>query len=268
MSAWYLILLALLQGLTEFLPVSSSAHLILLPRLLSLPDQGLVFDVAANTGTFIAVVSYFRHELGRVGIAVLRLPGSEDRDRRLAGHLLVASIPVLCFGWLFRNQVANLAREPVVIGTASIFFGILLFIAERWGRRERSLEQLDLRGAFVIGLAQALALVPGTSRSGITITAALGVRLRRQDAARFSFLLLAPVSAAAAIYELVSLAGVVPSAALLSQLALVVGVSAVTGFVVIHLFLALLRRHSMTFFVVYRILLGLVLLWPAFGRLP
>ena len=262
MSTWYLILLALVQGLTEFLPVSSSAHLILLPRLLALPDQGLIFDVAANTGTFLAVAAYFHRELRRVGRAALLLPGSEDRDRRLAGHLLVATVPVLGVGWLLRDQVATLARDPVVIAISSIFFGVLLLVADRWGRKERSLDELSLREAILIGLAQALALVPGTSRSGITITAGLGAGLRREQAARFSFLLLVPVSAAAAVHELGGLTGVTPDVATVWQLAVVVLVSAVSGFAVIHFFLGLLRRYSLTVFVVYRILLGLALLWP------
>lgn len=284
MSLWYLVLLALLQGLTEYLPVSSSAHLILLPRVLDVPDQGLVFDVAANTGTFLAVVVYFRRDLWRLVRALVRRdprppdrataasqePGAGSRaagdgerlgeDRRLAGLLAAGTVPVLLVGWLLRDPVATMARNPVLVATASIAFGLLLFAADQWGGRRRGLEAVGLRDALLIGVAQTLALVPGTSRSGITITAGLALHLDREAAARFSFLLAVPVSAAAALHESLSLWGASPDGRMLLQLLLVLAVSAASGLAVIHLFLAFVRRQSLTVFVVYRVVLGVVIL--------
>ena len=267
MGLGYLLLLAVVQGLTEFLPVSSSAHLILLPRVLEHVDQGLRFDVAANTGTFLAVLAYFRREIGAMTVAALTPAGREpDRaaDRRLAWLIALGSVPVLICGYLFRDTIATLARDPVLIAGTSILFGLLLAAADRFGRRTRVLHQVTLKDAVFIGLAQALALVPGTSRSGITMTAGIAAHLRREDAARFSFLLAVPVGAAAAVWEGI---GFVRAGDWSSgwELLVVLVVSAIVGFGVIHFLLGFLRRRSLIGFAVYRVALGIVILVVLFG---
>jgi undecaprenyl-diphosphatase len=264
MSAWYLVLLALLQGITEFLPISSSAHLILLPNLVDMPDQGLVFDVAANTGTLLAVVVYFHRDLLALARSLFSPPAVSDQpdSRRLVGQLAVASLPVLACGWLFRDLIATWARDPLVIAGTSIVYGLFLAAADRWGRRSRDLADLGWGDALFVGLAQALALVPGTSRAGVTLTAGLARGLDAAEATRFSFLLAIPVSAAAAAYESLGLIGTQLEPGVLRELLLVVAVSAAAGFAVIHLFLGFVRRQRLTVFVAYRLLLGAaILIW-------
>jgi undecaprenyl-diphosphatase len=271
MGLGYLLLLAVVQGLTEFLPVSSSAHLILLPRLLEHADQGLRFDVAANTGTFLAVLAYFRREIAAMTVAALTPsrrdpPGDPARaaDRRLAWLIALGSVPVLVCAFFFRDLIATQARNPVLIAVTSIVFGLLLAAADRFGRRTRLLHQVTLADAVFIGLAQALALVPGTSRSGITMTAGIAANLRREDAARFSFLLAVPVGAAAALSEGFDFvrAGDWDSG---WELLFVLVVSALVGFGVIHFLLGFLRRRSLIGFAVYRVVLGVVILLAIFG---
>jgi undecaprenyl-diphosphatase len=265
MSLGYLVLLAVVQGVTEFLPISSSAHLILLPRLLAAADQGLRFDVAANTGTFLAVILYYRGEVARMTAAVLTREPELAPERRLAWQIAVASVPVLLCGFLFRDLIATLARNPLVIAVTAIVFGLLLGAADRYGRRLRSTGELTWTDAGLIGAAQALALVPGTSRSGVTMTAGIALHLRREEAARFSFLLTMPVGAAAALYEGLGLIREGASPGMLWQLAVVVAVSAVVGVAVIHFLLHFLRRRGMLGFVVYRVLLGLTILIVVFA---
>ncbi|HVR29261.1 MAG TPA: undecaprenyl-diphosphate phosphatase [Thermoanaerobaculia bacterium] len=266
MSLGYLVLLAIVQGTTEFLPISSSAHLILLPRVLDAVDQGLRFDVAANTGTFLAVLLYFRGEVWRMTAAVISGDVESAPERRLAGQILLGSVPVLVFGLLFRDVIATFARDPLVVAVASIVFGLLLGAADRYGRRQRSAGDLTWSDAALIGAAQALALVPGTSRSGVTITAGIASHLRREEAARFSFLLALPVGAAAALYEGFLLARAGVDAATLGQLAIVVVGSAAVGVGAIHFLLAFLRRRGLLGFAVYRVVLGIVILVVIFGQ--
>jgi undecaprenyl-diphosphatase len=266
MGLGYLVLLAVVQGLTEFLPISSSAHLILLPRLLATVDQGLRFDVAANTGTFLAVLVYFRREIAAMTVAALS--SSRDpqrtRDRRLAWLVALGSVPVLICGFLFRDLVATLGRDPLLIAGTSIVFGVLLAVVDRVGRRTRTLHDVTLGDAAFIGLAQALALVPGTSRSGITMTAGIAANLRRDEAARFSFLLAVPAGAAAAAWEAIGFARG-GEWGTWWQLLLVVVLSAVVGVAVIHFLLGFLRTRSLLVFAIYRIVLGLVILAVLFG---
>jgi len=262
MDAIHTLMLALLQGLTEFLPISSSAHLILMPRLLGWPDQGLAFDVAVHVGTLAAVVAYFRHDITRLLLAWLqscvqrRLSG----DARLAWFVLLGTLPAALAGLLLHHLVETWLRSPLVIALATIGFGLLLWAADRFGRQQRSETGLQLVDAVWIGLAQAVALIPGTSRSGITMTAGLALGLTRSAAARFSFLLSVPVIILAGGYEALQLlqqAGPVAWDTLL----LGTGVAAVSAYLCIHLFLCLIERIGMLPFVVYRLLLGCVLLY-------
>lgn len=257
-----IIALAVLQGLTEFLPISSSAHLILVPQFADWPDQGLAFDVAVHVGTLSAVVFYFRRELSamtRDWFASLhrrQLVG----ESRLAWAVLFGTIPVGLAGLLLRDVIGEAGRSVQLIAVTTIGFGVLLLAADLWGRRHRDEHQLRWPDVAVIGLAQALALIPGTSRSGVTMTAGLLLGLTRQAAARFSFLLAIPVIVLAGGLETVELIRT-PGPVQWTALWLGAVVSALTAYACIHLFLKLLERIGMWPFVVYRLALGIVLLW-------
>jgi len=252
------VLLALLQGLTEFLPISSSAHLALFPRLTGAVDQGLAFDVAVHVGTLAAVMTYFRAELR----SLLR-PAADDPQaralRRLAGWVLLGTVPVALAGLLLHDTVATLLRSVTVIAWASIGFGLLLWAADRYGPRRRDEYSVGWRDALLVGCAQALALIPGTSRSGVTMTAALALGLNARAAARFSFLLSIPVIALAGGYEALGLLRA-PAPVHWEALALGALVAGVSAYACIHLFLRLLERIGFLPFVIYRVVLGLALL--------
>lgn len=261
------VVLSVVQGLTEFLPISSSAHLILVPVLTDWSDQGLTFDVAVHLGSLIAVVVYFRHDLRRMGASVattLRRGGSggatDDPDARLAWWVLLATIPVCVAGFLLHDVISDSMRSPILIGFSLIGFGLLLGYADWHKRPGRSEYQLTLRDALWIGAAQALALIPGTSRSGITMTAALLLGMSREGAARFSFLLSIPVTALASGLEIVGLVQV-PQAIDWPAMAAGVVLSGLSAYLCIHYFLAFIKRIGMQPFVIYRIVLGVWLLW-------
>lgn len=261
MDLLHIIVLALLQGLTEFLPISSSAHLILVPQLLGWPDQGLAFDVAVHVGTLAAVVFYFRAELRRMlGDWLASLAGRGlTAEARLAWAVGFGTIPVGLAGLLFKDFIETALRSPLVIAATTIGFGLLLGWSDRVGRRVRDEQAIGWRDVLVIGIAQALALIPGTSRSGATMTAGLLMGLTREAAARFSFLLSIPVIVLAGLLETREL---VNSAAPVDWRALVIGagVSALSAYLCIHFFLKLLARIGFMPFVIYRLLLGAVLL--------
>jgi undecaprenyl-diphosphatase len=263
------IVLGLVQAATEFLPVSSSGHLILVPRLLGWPDQGLAFDEAVHVGTLVATLLYFRREVGEMTtgfLASLRRPAETSPAGRLAWLLALGTVPAAVAGLLLDDWVGTVARNPRLIAGTLIGFGLLLGIADRVGRRDRDLATVGLKEALLIGCAQALALVPGTSRSGITITTALFLGFDRGAAARFSFLLSIPVGLLVALHDLLQIArGSLPQAGLLPVGAALL-VSAVAAYLVIAGLLAWLRRQSLMPFVVYRVALGLVIL-AFFGRL-
>lgn len=255
-------ILGLIQGLTEFLPISSSAHLILVPVLLGWPDQGLSFDVAVHLGTLAAVVGYFRHEVARMTLAWFGSfrPGGLTADGRLAWAVLWATIPVCVAGLLSADFIEAELRGPLVIAAATVGFGVLLGWADRRGRGVRDEYALTWRDVLIIGLAQAVALIPGTSRSGITITAALAMGLNRSAAARFSFLLSIPVIVLAGGYEGAKLLAEPGQA---EPLVLLYGalISGAFAYLTIHFFLQLVERMGMMPFVIYRLALGTVLFW-------
>ncbi len=261
MDHLHAIALALLQGFTEFLPISSSAHLILLPRLLGWEDQGLAFDVAVHVGTLSAVVLYFRRELVPMARDWARslVTRQQTQDSRLAWAVLWGTIPVGLAGLLFKGYIEGELRSELVIAAATIGFGLLLWWADAKGRGQRNEYSLGWRDILVIGIAQALALIPGTSRSGATMTAGLMLGLSREGAARFSFLLSIPV---------IVLAGGLKAKDLIEEAvpvdwgAMIIGMvtSAITAYICIHLFLKLLERMGMLPFVIYRMALGGVLL--------
>jgi len=249
---WQVIVLAVVQGLTEFLPISSSAHLILTSQLLGWPDQGLAFDVAVHAGTLVAVVVYFRRDL-----IDMITPGNAAGHRLLA-YLMVATIPLLIAGFFLADMVETVARNARVIAWASIAFGLLLWAADRLGARVRTIETLNGKDAIVIGLAQVLALIPGTSRSGITITAGLFMGLTREAAARFAFLLSIPAIGAAGAWQALHMDAA--SFHLGPEFAVGFLCSGVTAYLTIAWFLRFVRRAGMTPFVIYRVLLGVALL--------
>ncbi len=263
--------LALIQGVTEFLPISSSAHLILVPYVLGWDAHDLRFDVVTNAGTLLAAVLYFRRELAAAWRAARgRAPDVHSPDSRTGPGLLpaviVASIPVLAVGFLFRGWFETVARRPELIASTSIGFGLLLWWADRRGARCRRLGELTWRDSLVIGVAQAFALIPGTSRSGVTITAGLALGLTRREAAHFSFLLAIPVGIAAVAKDALDLLANGLPRGELAPLVLGFAVSAVSAYLVIGWLLAWLRRQTMTAFVVYRLGLGIAILALVLGR--
>lgn len=256
------LILALIQGLTEFLPISSSAHLILPSQVLGWPDQGLAFDVAVHLGTLTAVSAYYRRDLAMMTGGCLQ--GLRERrmnpDMGLALLVVWATLPAVLAGVLFKDLIENEARSALVIAVTTLVFGALLWWADLAGRRERNLDGLGWKGALLVGLAQALALIPGTSRSGITMTAALFLGYRRTEAARFSFLLSIPVILGAALLKLLDLLEQ-PQPVDWGLLFTGFAASAVVAYLTIVFFLHLLDRLGMLPFVIYRLVLGVALLF-------
>jgi undecaprenyl-diphosphatase len=261
MDVFHAIVLAVVQGVTEFLPISSAGHLILVPVLTPWEDQGLAFDVALHAGSLVAVIAYFQRELRAMAVEWLAsLRGGElSADARLAWAVGLGTIPVGLCGLIFGEYVETSLRGPLVIAWSLIGFGLLLGWAD-WRRRGAKSEyQIGWREVTVIALAQALALIPGTSRSGITMTAALAVGMSRDGASRFSFLLSIPVIFLAGVlktFELVATAADVDWPVLIMATV----VSGISAFVCIHYFLAFIRRIGMQPFVIYRVVLGVFLL--------
>ena len=251
--------LGVLQGITEFLPISSSAHLILLPWLMGWEAMGLTFDVVVHGGTLLALVIYFRKdwkELGEQFLRFLKRP-SVPPQSGLLGALVVGTLPAILVGALFQGVIEAHLRTPGVTVLTLSLFGLFLGWADHRGSQSRGLESIRLRDGLIVGLAQALALIPGISRSGVTITAILILGLNRADAARFSFLLGTPVIALATISRLYPLLGS-SSNETGSFLTLLVGVifSFVSGFLCIKYLLRFLQTHTYLPFVVYRLLLA------------
>ncbi len=257
-----ILVLALVQGLTEFLPVSSSAHLILIPKLLGWTDQGLAFDIALHLGTLVAVLLYFRQDLLRIVRAALtvRLGQAMNPEAKIGWSMVLATIPVGLAGLSLKPFIETTLRAPWVIAYATIGFGLLLGAADFWGAKRRTATDFRWRDALWIGLWQALALIPGASRSGVTLSAGLLLGLTPQTAARFSFLLSIPVIALAAALSLIQwfkVGGLLQGPDLL----LGAGIAALSGYACIHYFLKLIARVGLWPFVLYRLCLGLALLY-------
>lgn len=254
--------LAVLQGITEFLPISSSGHLILPSLLFSWQDQGLNFDVAVHAGTLIAVVLYFRSDIQRLMAAFMSsiLSRTQTEDSKLAWMLIAATIPAGLSGLLFSGQIELYGRSLMLIGVTSIVFGLLLFVADRVGSKRRALAEIDWKTVAIIGFSQVLALLPGTSRSGVTMTAALFCNLDRASAARFSFLLAIPIIAASGLLRGIDLWRADTVAVEWFTLVYAIVVSALVAILCIHYFLKLIERIGFLPFVIYRVLLGGVLI--------
>lgn len=256
-----IIFLALIQGLTEFLPVSSSAHLILAPLILGVTDQGLAMDVAVHVGTLGAVVVYFRQDLRRL----VQDSYTSLQQRKMHGEgelgwgILIATIPLAVCGLLFNDLISRDLRSPIVIALATILFGIVLWFADYHQTGDKTVAKLGWRGLLLIGLAQALALIPGTSRSGITMTAGLLLGLDRTAASRISFLLSVPAILLAGGYQFLQLLLSTATVAW-SDFALAAGLAGISAWLCIKLFLATIQKIGMTPFVIYRLLFGVALL--------
>ena len=256
-----LVVLALVQGITEFLPISSSAHLILVPVFADWPDQGPVIDVAVHVGTLGAAMVYFRRDLWLMISSLGRRGGRQhDPGARLLLHVVVATIPVVIAGAALYSFGLEFLRSPALIGWTMLGFGLLLYVADRLNMTIRRVEHLTLAHALFIGVAQALALIPGTSRAGITMTAARALGYERGESARFSMLLAMPAIVAAGSlvgYELYRLGDL----ALTADAAIAALLAFVSALGAIGLMMAWLRRSSFTPFVLYRVALGGFLLW-------
>ncbi len=261
-NMYHVFILAIVQGLTEFLPVSSSAHLILFPKLFGWQDQGLAFDVAIHVGTLCAVIAYFRQEL----ILMIKdwihsiSGGPSTQNSRLAWAIGLGTIPAGIAGLIFNDFIATHMRATLIIAITTIIFGIFLGAVYLMARQQRNEYSLRLRDIILIGCAQAIALIPGTSRSGITLTAGLFVGLSRQAAARYSFLLSIPIIMLAGGLESYKL---ITSDATYNYQALLFGflVAAISGYLCIDLFLRWLERFGIMPFVIYRLILGILLLF-------
>ena len=261
MEIYQIVTLALVQGSTEFLPISSSAHLILTPHLLGFADQGLAFDVAVHLGSLGAVITYFRREVARMTLAwldSLHRARPMTADGRLAWLIILSTIPIVIFGLMFKSLVETDLRSTLVIATTTILFGLLLYWCDVKGTRSRDEHALTIKDALVIGLFQVLAIIPGTSRSGITMTAGMMLGLTRSAASRFSFLLAIPTIMVSGGLVTLDLAR---STAPVDWNALTLGVVLSFGaaYLCINLFLKMIERIGMLPFVIYRLALGAVL---------
>ncbi|MDC0601972.1 undecaprenyl-diphosphate phosphatase [Aliiglaciecola sp.] len=261
MTLFEIIVLAIIQGITEFLPISSSAHLILPSELLGWVNQGLAFDVAVHIGSLLAVMIYFRDDIARMTVAWFQSGFSKQQtdDSKLAWWVVIATIPAVLFGFFAKDFIEEYTRSALVIACTTIIFGLVLWYADATGKLRKNIYQLTWKSSILIGLAQAIALIPGTSRSGITMTAGLMLGLDRESAARFSFLLSIPVILGAGLLSTIDLlqmdTGVDWEALFYGTV-----LSFVSAYVCIYLFLSWISRIGMLPFVIYRLILGAVLL--------
>ena len=257
------------QGLTEFLPISSTAHLVLLPWFMGWPDPGLSFDVALHLGTLVALLIYFRNDwiaLVRSSLKLVR-GNTTDPDARMAFFIIVATIPGGLAGALFESKVETVLRSPVIISFTLIALALVLVAAELKGRHKRNLEQISLNDAVTVGLAQAIAIVPGVSRSGVTITAALFKGIKRDAAARFSFYLSTPIIAGAVAKKMLDIAAQGLTADQMMPFVAGIVSAGIVGYFSIAFLLRYLQTHNTFIFVYYRIALGIIVylaFWSGF----
>src|SRR5689334_3541047 len=259
MTVFQALVLGVVQGLGEFLPISSSAHLVLTPWVFGWPDPGLAFDVALHVGTLVAVLWYFRTEwvkLTQSGIALLRTRRADTEEKQRLLYIIVATIPAAIAGLLLESYAESTFRSPSLIACTLIVMGVALWAVDRYAPRDRPLGEMRVRDALLIGLAQIFALIPGVSRSGATMTAARGLRLDRQSAAVFSFLMSMPITAAAAVLKAPTLLRAD------DRSTLIVGIvaAALSGWLAIAVLLRYVSRHSYGLFAVYRVVLGAAVL--------
>ncbi len=265
MPLFHLAILAVVQGITEFLPISSSGHLVLVPVFLEIPDQGLLLDVAVHVGTLGAVILYLWRDIWGMLVGIARmLRGRSDPGAKLAGFLILGTLPVIGAGYALNHYFPGGIRGVEVIGWTTLGFGIVLYIADQVGMTVRRIEHMGIGDVLFIGIAQTLALVPGTSRSGICMTAARFLGMERSDAARFAMLLSIPTIVGAGSlkgYELWQTG----NATLTSEAFIGAGMAFVAALITIIILMAWLKRASFTPFAIYRVLLGAGLIGFSYG---
>ncbi|MBY6155113.1 undecaprenyl-diphosphate phosphatase [Vannielia litorea] len=267
MELWQLLIIAIIQGITEFLPISSSGHLILLPGLTGMEDQGQVIDVAVHVGTLFAVILYFRQDVAAAAGGTLRLvQGKVDTPgARLAWLLILATIPVILFGLVLKlTGLDDQLRSVAVIGWTMLIFGLVLYWADQKGAEVKESTDWSLKDALIMGLWQAVALIPGTSRSGITITAARSLGYKREDGAKLAMLMSIPTIAASGVLlgaEVVATA----DAQAAKDAAIAAFFAFISALLALTLMMRLLKSVSFTPYVIYRVILGLFLLWWAYA---
>ncbi len=256
-----IIVLAIIQGITEFLPISSSGHLILVPALTGWKDQGLIVDVMVHMGSFLAVITYFWRDVLALAMGALNLLRGRMTDNgRLGLLIIVATVPAVLFGlFVKKTGVIDAVRGPEIVAWNAIIFGVFMYIADRFGKQVKVMENMTFMPALAIGLAQAVAIIPGTSRSGITMTAARFLGFQRSEAARFSFLVGIPAIAGAGVLVL---GEAISDGATISGDAILTGIlTFFTALAAIWFLMAIVKRYSLTSFVIYRLLLGAGLLY-------
>lgn len=271
MPLYQVIVLAVVQALTEFLPVSSTAHLFLFPWLLGWPDPGLTFTIAVHAGTLVAVLLYFLRTWIELTLAGFGLPFPRQAapeevltSRRLFWYLVAGTIPAGLAGFFLEHHIESTFRSPYLMGAMLVVVGLLMWYAESRAQLKRGMESLSLGDALLIGSAQAVALVPGVSRSGITVVAGIFRGMTREAAARFTFLLSTPIIAGAAAKKLLELRAEHPAGDTLTALAVGAAVSALVGYLVIAFFIRYLQTRTLKIFIVYRIAFGILILLLAF----
>ena len=262
MTGLQVVVLAIVQGLTEFLPISSSGHLVLVPSAFGWSDQGMAFDVAVHFGSLAAVFVYFRSDIAALFRGGAQVLGGklESNESRMALAIALATIPAAIAGLMFAGWIAENLRSPSTIVVTLAGYAVLMLLADRLGARNRQLTGVSVKDALLIGLAQALALVPGTSRSGVTMTAAMALGFGRMDAARFSFLLAVPVILLAAGYEFTVLIGADAEVAW-GQLGFGAAISAIVAYLSIDFFMRFVSRVGLLPFAIYRLVLAAVILY-------
>lgn len=269
MSLFQAIVLAVVQGLTEFLPISSTAHLILVPWLFGWHDPGLAYDVALHAGTLVAVLAYFLRDWLAMARALLfgSATGADQGQRRLLGLLILATVPGALAGYFLEDYAASVFRSPALVAAALMAVALLMWAADRRSQLTRGVGSVGLGDALLIGAAQAVAIVPGTSRSGITIAAGLCRDMTRESAARFSFLLATPIIAGATLLEGKEiLAQGLPPGTAVRDFAVGFAVSALVGYAAIAFLLRYLQVRTLKIFVAYRLALGAIILAIEFLR--
>ncbi len=262
MATFESVILGIIQGLTEFLPISSSGHLIIFPSILGWREHPLAFDILLHFATFCAIILYFRKDWiiilreGLLSVKERKLEGPEHR--KLFWNLILASIPAMIFGCMVAKTAEYYFRNPVLVALMLGLFGVVLYVSEAIGKKDKSLRDITWQIALLIGLAQMFAIIPGVSRSGVTISAALALGMNRDSSVKFSFLLGAPIIFAATCYSLLSFEGI---KSLLSSPALLYGFAAafLSSITAIHFLLRFIRRYPFTIFAVYRLVLSVVL---------
>jgi undecaprenyl-diphosphatase len=268
MSLWEAVVLGVVQGLTEYLPVSSTAHIRIASALLGGEDAGAAFTAVIQLGTTAAVMIFFAKDILRLTKASLEAAKHKNPfhtvESQTAFFVALGTLPIGICGLVFKDFIRNEARSMLVISGALLLFGVVLLLAEKRGRQQRRLADMKLKDALVVGLWQALALVPGASRSGVTITGAVFSNFRREDAARYSFLLSIPATGLAGIFELRTFLKE-RAGQDLAALCVGTGVAFLSGILAIWFLMRLVRRHSLNGFAYYRIVLGVALLWASFS---